>query len=72
MFRLYCILKDRAEPPTPEEVEIASGKQVLDGKSESEYIRKLEASAENIRKAFAAQESQAAVCPRFTFNANVF
>ena len=65
MFCLYCILKDRVESPTSEEVAIASGKQALDGKSESEYIRKLEASAENIRKAFAAQEAQAAVCPHF-------
>jgi hypothetical protein len=62
MYRLYCILKDRGGAPTPEEVAIASGKQVLDGKSESEYIKKLEASAENIRKAFAAQEARAAVC----------
>jgi hypothetical protein len=61
MFRLYCILKDRAKLPTPEEVAIASGKQVLDGKGELELIRKLEASTGNIRKAFAAQEAQAAV-----------
>ena len=53
------------ESPTSEEVAIASGKQALDGKSESEYIRKLEASAENIQKAFAAQEAQAVVCPHF-------
>jgi len=48
MFRMYCILKDRAKPPTPEEVAIASAKQVLDAKSESEYIQRLETSTENI------------------------
>jgi len=48
MFQMYCILKDRAKPPTPEEVAIASAKQALDAKSESEYIRRLETSTENI------------------------
>ena len=67
MFRLYSILKERGEPPTPEEVAIASGKQPLDGKSESEYIKKLEASAENIRKAFAVQEARAAVSLPFHY-----
>ena len=61
MFRLYCILKDRGEPPTAEEIAVASGKQALDPTSEAEYIKKLEAANENIRKAFAAQAAQAAV-----------
>jgi hypothetical protein len=61
MYRLYCILKDRAEPPTPEEAAIASGKQALDDKTELEYIKKLEAKTDNIRKAFAAQEAKAMV-----------
>ena len=61
MFRLYCILKDRAEPPTAEEIAVASGKQALDPMHEVEYVKKLEAASVNIRKAFAAQAAQAAV-----------
>ena len=40
----------------------ASGKKVLDAKSDSEYLKKLEAAMENIQKAFAMQEANAAVC----------
>ena len=61
MYRLYCILKARAEPPTAREIAIASGEEALDPASEAEYIKKLEAVSENIRKAFAAQAAQAAV-----------
>ena len=31
MYNLYRILKDRDEPPTPNEIAMASGKKVLDG-----------------------------------------
>ena len=61
MYRLYCVLKDRAEPPSAEEIEFASGKTVLDAKSDAEYLKRLEAATENIQKAFAAQEANAAV-----------
>jgi hypothetical protein len=61
MFNLYCILKDRSEPPTPKEIEIASGKRHLDGKSEAEYLEKLEKSSENIKKAFQDQQARAIV-----------
>lgn len=62
MFRLYCILKDRAEQPTPKEIAVASGKQALDPTCEAEYIKKLEAASVNICKAFEAQVVQEAVC----------
>ncbi len=62
MFRLYCILKDRVEQPTAQEIAVASGKQALDPTSEAEYIKKLEVASVNIRKSFAAQAAQAAVC----------
>jgi hypothetical protein len=62
MYKLYRVLKDRAEPPTPEEIEFASGKKVLDAKNGSEYLKKLEAATENIQKAFATQEANTAVC----------
>jgi hypothetical protein len=61
MHRLYLVLKDRNEPPTPDEIAFASGKKALDPKSEADYLRKLEDATENIRKAFALQEAQAAV-----------
>ena len=61
MHRLYLILKDREAPPTLDEIAIASGKKALDPESEADYLRKLEDATENIRKAFAAQEAQAAV-----------
>ena len=48
MYRLYSILKDRDEPPTPKEIDIASAKQQVDG----EYLQKLKKSSENIKKAF--------------------
>jgi len=61
MYQLYSILKDRAEPPTPEELDIASAKQQLDGKAEVEYLKKLEKSSENIKKAFQDQQARAIV-----------
>jgi hypothetical protein len=63
MYQLYCILKDQEEPPTPDDIAIASGKNMkeLDGSAEVEYLKKLEKSSENIKKAFEDQKSQAAV-----------
>jgi hypothetical protein len=68
MYQLYSILKDRDEPPTPDEIEIASAKRQLDGKAEAEYLRKLDKSSENIKKAFQDQQARAIVSetiPRF-------
>ena len=57
MFQLYTILKDRDEPPTPKEIDMASAKQEVDG----EYLQKLEKSSENIKKAFLSQQACAIV-----------
>ena len=65
--QLYCILKDRDEPPTPDEIAVKSGKQQLDGKAEVEYLQKLENSSENIKKAFQDQQAQAAVSENHPF-----
>ena len=51
MYQLYCVLKDCAEPPTLEEIGFASEKKVLEQKSDAEYLKKLEATTENIQKA---------------------
>jgi hypothetical protein len=61
MFHLYSILKDHAEPPTAEEIEIASTKRKLDGKTEAEYLEKLEKSSENIKKVFQDQQARVIV-----------
>jgi hypothetical protein len=62
MYQLYYILKDQTEPPTDKEIGFTSGKKVLDPKSNAEYLQKLEATTENIQKAFATQEVNATVC----------
>jgi hypothetical protein len=61
MFHLYCLLKGRDAPPTADEIAIASGHKKLDGRSEAEYLKKLEMATENIKKAFENQKVQAAV-----------
>ena len=61
MYQLYCVLKDREEPPTPDEIAIALGKKQLDGCTEAEYLKRLEKASENIKKAFEDQQAQAAV-----------
>ena len=61
MHQLYCLLKERAEPPTPTEIAVATGKRRLDGKAESEFLEKLYKSSENIKKAFQDQQTRAIV-----------
>jgi len=61
MYQLYTILKDHDEPPTLKEIDIASAKQQLDGKAEAKYLKKLEKSSENIKKAFQDQQARAIV-----------
>ena len=57
MHWLFLILKDRDEPPTPEEIDIASGRRKVDG----EYFQKLKTSSENIKKAFQSQQARAII-----------
>ena len=61
MYRLYCVLKDREMPPTVHEIAYASAKRKLDGNTEAEYIKKLESTSENIKKAFEDQQARAGV-----------
>lgn len=68
MYQLYCILKDRDVPPTPDEIAIASGKKRLDGKTEAEYFKKLERASENIKKAFEEQQARATVSENHTLD----
>ncbi|KAF8477846.1 hypothetical protein DFH94DRAFT_694662 [Russula ochroleuca] len=57
MYQLYCILKDRDEPPTPDEIDVASAKRQLDATAKAEYLQKLEKSSQTIRKAFQDQQA---------------
>ena len=61
MYQLYSVLKDHDEPPTPDEIDIASGKWQLDGKAEAEYLKRLNNSSKNIKKAFQDQQARAIV-----------
>jgi hypothetical protein len=61
MYQLYSILKDRDEPPTLSEIDIASARQRLDAKTEAEYLQRLEKSSANIKKAFQDQQARAIV-----------
>src|SRR5229473_4618813 len=61
MYQLYSILKDRDEPPTPDEINIASAKRQLDWKTKAKYLQKLKKSSENIKKAFQNQQTCAIV-----------
>jgi hypothetical protein len=65
MYNLHCILKDHDEPPTPDEIAMASGKKALDGRAEAEHFKILEMSTENIKKAFEDQKAHAAVSNQF-------
>jgi hypothetical protein len=52
MHRLYLVLKDRAEPPTEEEVLFASAKKILNHAKASEYLLQLEKASNTILDAF--------------------
>lgn len=70
MYNLYRILRDREEPPTSNEITMASGKKALDGRTEAEHLKLLEKSKENIKKAFEDQKARAVVSDqtcKFTF-----
>ncbi|KAL0945053.1 hypothetical protein HGRIS_012008 [Hohenbuehelia grisea] len=59
MYRLYEALKDREEPPTPEEHDIACGKVSMDSPRLEKYVCGLEASSNSIKKAFMRQSEAA-------------
>ena len=39
MYRLHLVIKDHANPPTKEELAIASDKKVLDAQAANSYLR---------------------------------
>ncbi|KAF8874673.1 hypothetical protein BD779DRAFT_1406474, partial [Infundibulicybe gibba] len=62
MFQLYTILKERpaSEPITQEEIDIASGRDSWQPGKVADYVKKLEATSENIARAFEKQAASAA------------
>ena len=64
MYRIFTSFKERqASGPaiTPEDIEISSGKRVLDPGQSKAYFKNLESTSENLRLAFAKQVEDAAV-----------
>jgi hypothetical protein len=61
-YRLYLILKDRTDPPTDEDLAIASGEKVLDAEAANAYLRRVEVAASaNLLSMFAKQTQVNAV-----------
>ncbi|GLB44045.1 putative protein dimerization activity [Lyophyllum shimeji] len=60
MHQLYTVLQARGSPPTPDEIAFAAGKKTLDASTQSKWLKELENTSNNLKKAFAAQQAQAA------------
>ena len=68
MFRLYIIIKTRAEPPSDEELAIACGKKVLDTEAANSYLGHVDiASSANLLSMFAKQSQEKAVSKTMVF-----
>lgn len=59
MYRLYELLKVRSDPPTQDELDMASGKKKLDGPAARAYVSQLEKASGNIIEALQRQAAQA-------------
>ena len=61
MYRLYLVLKDRTNPPTDEDLAIASRKKILDAETANSYLGQVEAASANLLSMFAKQSQEHAV-----------
>ena len=61
MYRLYIILKDRTDPPTNDELAIASAEKVLDAGSANAYLGQVGVASANLLSMFAKQSQENAV-----------
>jgi hypothetical protein len=61
VYQLYLVLKGRKEPPTDDEIAIASGKKTLDPAKAAKYLVKLEKASATLVDVFAQQNQKAAV-----------
>ena len=62
MYRLYVLLKGRDEPPTSDEIAIASGRKVLDPAKATAYLDQLEKASTTIVDLFHRQAEETKVC----------
>ena len=62
MYQLFCILNNRDEPPTEDEIAVAQGRKMMDPKVADEWLQKLEKSSKNLSDMFKRQIDQTAVC----------
>ena len=58
MHMFYIILKDHTEPPTDDELAIASAEKVLDTEAANAYLRQVEVASENLLSMFAKQSQE--------------
>jgi hypothetical protein len=61
MYRLYIILKDQTDPPTNNELAIASAEKVLDTEAANTYLGRVEAASANLLSLFAKQSQENAM-----------
>ena len=61
MHQLYLVLKDCKEPPTDDEIAIASGRKILEPEKATDYLLKLEKASSNLINIFKQQSQWAAV-----------
>jgi len=62
MYRLYALLKDWDEPPTPDEIAIASGCQALDPAKAAAYLDQLKKAPTTIVDLFHHQAEETKAC----------
>jgi hypothetical protein len=62
MYHLHLILKDREEPPTEEEKDIAAGKKTLDKVRAAKYLVEIEKASTSFVDLFNQQHWHATVC----------
>jgi hypothetical protein len=67
MYRLWEILKNRTEPPTATELQLAAGKITLTDPGLTSLFKDLEDGANPLPDGFARQEEKAIVCPTTKF-----
>ena len=71
MYRLYVLLKDRDEPPTPDEIAIALGCKVLDPAKAAAYLDQLEKASMTIVDLFHHQAEETKECNSRTLTLSV-
>jgi hypothetical protein len=66
MYRLYALMKDCTNPPTEEELAIASAQKVLDAEAANMYLGHAEVASANLLSMFAKQSQENAVSKTFS------